>query len=148
MDEFKHLNKHNSGYLVKQYPSFQHTIVIAWILIAIVIIVKTSYLKTGIVLLVVFSLLTILSFRFPKTCIDKASGFITVNVDDKKRQKHYRFSDFEGFELQTLYIGFIPLGSFLYANFKNTSKLKRPVISQSFEKKRMQELYNELEQII
>ncbi|HFK5571271.1 TPA: hypothetical protein ACG0AO_003094 [Elizabethkingia meningoseptica] len=147
MDEFKHLNKHSTGYLVKQYPSFQHAIVIAWILIAIVIIIKTSYLKTGIVLLVVFSLLTILAFRFPKICIDKASGFITVNMGDKKRQKQYSFSDFESFELQTLYIGFIPLGSFLYANFKNTSKIKRPLISQSFGKKRMQELYNELEQI-
>ncbi len=44
-------------------------------------------------------------------------------------------------------MGFIPLGCFLYADFKNISDFKRPVVSQPFRKRTMQEIVNELEDL-
>lgn len=65
------------------------------------------------------------------------------------RKNQYDLKDFEGFELQNfILMGLIPIGSYLYANFKNLPKIKRPAMSQSFGKKRMQEVYNELEELI
>jgi hypothetical protein len=35
MPVYKHLKKDGTGYLVKQYPSLQHVIVLAWVLIGL-----------------------------------------------------------------------------------------------------------------
>ncbi|SEH39759.1 hypothetical protein [Chryseobacterium culicis] len=66
MNDFKHLKKEGSGYQVKQYMAFQHIIVVAWVCISVFLIINTSYLKTGIVLLIFSLLLTIVSFIPPK----------------------------------------------------------------------------------
>lgn len=148
MEDFKHLKKEGVEYLVKQYLSLQHIIVIAWLLISIIVILNTSYLKTGIVMLIFSLLLTIVSFMPPKVCCDPASKSLTIlNRGLNRRKFTYDLNDFEGFELQTMYIGIIPLGCYLYGNFKNISRFKRPVISQSFSKKTMQEVVNELEDL-
>jgi hypothetical protein len=57
MPVYKHLKKDGTGYLVKQYPSLQHVIVLAWVLIGLVLIINTSYFKTGIVIFVLSLLL-------------------------------------------------------------------------------------------
>lgn len=148
MEEFKHLKKEGSGYLVKQYVSLQHIIVLMWVLISILVIMYSSYLKTGIVLLLFSLLLTIVSFIPPKIHFDPGSKLLTVeNAGLKRRKFTYNLDEFEGFELQTIGMGIIPLGCFLYANFKNVSGFKRPVISQSFRKKTMQKVVNELEDL-
>ncbi|CAM3622598.1 hypothetical protein ELOC111193_13925 [Elizabethkingia occulta] len=148
MSVYKHLKKDSTGYLVKQYPSLQHVIVLAWLLIGLVLIVNTSYFKTGIVIFVLSLLLTtLLTFRGPRVYIDPYAKIITVKHGLRKNQ--YDLKDFEGFELQSfVMMGFIPIGSYLYANFKDVPKIKRPAMSQSFGKKRMQEVYNELEELI
>lgn len=149
MEEFKHLKKEGSGYVVKQYISLQHIIVVMWILISILVMVYSSYLKTGIVLLLFSLLLTIIAFIPPRVHFDPESKLLTVvNTGLKRRQFTYNLDEFEGFELQTIGMGIIPLGCFLYVNFKNVSGFKRPVISQSFSKKTMQEVVNELEDLI
>ncbi|HCN51985.1 MAG TPA: hypothetical protein DIT10_23385 [Chryseobacterium sp.] len=148
MADFKHIKREGNSYLVNQYKSLQHVIVIAWVLISIVLIFYTSYLKTGIILLIFSLLLTIISFIPPRVCFDPLSKSLTVTNSGLKRTTFtYHFDDFEGFELQTIRMGFIPLGCFLYANFKNVSQLKRPAVSQSFSKKTMQEVVNELEDL-
>ena len=147
MSVYKHLKKDGTGYLVKQYPSLQHVIVLAWILIGLVLIINTSYFKTGIVIFVLSLLITILTFRGPQIYIDISKEIITVKHGF--RQNQYDLKYFEGFELQSFVLmGFIPIGSYLYANFKDVPKIKRPAMSQSFGKKRMQEIYNELEELI
>ena len=147
MSDYKHLKKDGTGYLVKQYPSLQHVIVLAWVLIGLVLIINTSYFKTGIVIFILSLLLAILTFRGPRVYVDPYAKIITVKHGF--RQNQYDLKDFEGFELQSfVMMGFIPIGSYLYANFKDVPKIKRPAMSQSFGKKRMQEVYNELEELI
>lgn len=51
---------------MKQYPLLQYIIVIAWVLISIIVILNTIYLKTGIIILVFSMLLTIIFFMPPK----------------------------------------------------------------------------------
>lgn len=148
MENFKHLKREGTGFQVKQYLSLQHVIVIAWVLISIIVMIKTVYLKTGIIMLIFSLLLTIVSFMPPKVDFDSESKLLTVVNKGLNRKKFtYDLNEFEGFELQTMYIGFIPLGCYLYGNFKNVSHFKRPVISQSFSKKTMQEVVNELEDL-
>jgi c-di-AMP phosphodiesterase-like protein len=148
MENLKHLQREGSGYRVKQYKSLQHVIVLAWVIISILLLVFSGYLKTGIVLLVISSLLTMISFIPPRVYFDQESKLLTVANNGLNHRKFtYSLDDFEGFELQTLRIGFIPLGCFLYANFKNVSNFKRPVVSQSFRKRTMQEIVNELEDV-
>lgn len=148
MEDFKHIKREGTEYQVRQYLSLQHIIVIAWLLISIIVIISTSYLKTGVVMLIFSLLLTIVSFMPPKVCFDPVSKSLTIlNRGLNRRKFTYPLHDFEGFELQTMYIGFIPLGCYLYANFKNVSHFKHPVISQSFSKKTMQEVFNELEDL-
>lgn len=148
MEDFKHVKREGAEYQVKQYMSLQHIIVIAWLFISIIVIVNTSYLKTGIIMLVFSLLLTIVSFMPPKVCFDPASKCLTIlNRGLNRRKFTYDLNDFEGFELQTMFISIIPLGCYLYGNFKSVSRFKRPVISQSFSKKTMQEVVNELEDL-
>ncbi|KAA2217771.1 hypothetical protein [Chryseobacterium sediminis] len=148
MEDFKHIKRESSGYGVKQYIAFQYIIGVAWICISILLIINTSYLKTGIVLLIFSILLTIVSFIPPKVNFDPENQLLIVTHNGLNRKKFiYRLEDFAGFELQTFRLGFIPLGCYLYANFKNVSHFKRPVISQSFSKRKMQEITNELEDI-
>ncbi|MBP2619371.1 hypothetical protein [Chryseobacterium jejuense] len=148
MEEFKHVKREGTEYFVKQYLSLQHIIVIAWLLISIIVLVNTSYLKTGIIMLIFSLLLTIVSFMPPSVCFDPVSKCLTLlNRGLNRRKFIYDLNDFEGFELRTMYIGIIPLGCYLYGNFKNVSHFKRPVISQSFTKKTMQEVVNELEDL-
>ncbi|MEJ5102199.1 hypothetical protein [Chryseobacterium sp. MYb328] len=148
MEGFKHLKREGAGYQVKQYISLQHLIVVIWVLISIIVIVNTSYLKTGIGMLVFSLLLTIISFIPPKIYFDPASQVLTViNTGLVRRKFTYDLNDFEGFELQTIGLSMIPLGCYLYGNFKNISHFKRPVISQSFSKRTMQEVVNELEDL-
>ncbi|MFS4430624.1 hypothetical protein [Chryseobacterium sp. S90] len=148
MEDFKHLKKEGAGYQVKQYVAFQHIIVVAWVCISGVILINTSYLKTGIFLLIFSLLLTIISFIPSKVNFDPENKLLTViNSGLNRKEFLYRLEDFEGFELQTFRLAFIPLGCYLYANFKNVSNLKRPLISQSFSKKMMQEITNELEDV-
>ncbi|RXM50326.1 MULTISPECIES: hypothetical protein [unclassified Chryseobacterium] len=148
MEGFKHVKREGTEYQVKQYLSLQHIIVIAWLLISIAVIISTSYLKTGIIMLIFSLLLTIVSFMPPKVCFDPVSKCLTIlNRGLNRRKFTYDLNDFEGFELQTMYIGFIPLGCYLYGSFKNVTHFKRPVISQSFSKKTMQEVVNELEDL-
>lgn len=147
MPVYKHLKNQGTGYLVKQYPSLQHVIVLAWMLIGLALIINTSYFKTGIVIFVLSLLLAILTFRGPQVYIDINKEIITVKHGF--RQNHYDLRDFKGFDLQSfMLMGFIPIGSYLYANFKDLPKIRRPAMSQSFGKKRMQEIYNELEELI
>ncbi|WP_347217996.1 hypothetical protein [Chryseobacterium sp.] len=148
MEGFKHLKREGPGYQVKQYISLQHLIVVIWVLISIIVIVKTSYLKIGVIMLIFSLLLTVISFIPPKIYFDPASQVLTViNAGLVRRKFIYDLNDCEGFELQTIGLGFIPLGCYLYGNFKNISHFKRPVISQSFSKKTMQEVVNELEDL-
>lgn len=148
MGDFKHLKKEGTGYQVKQYFSLQHSIMIAWVLISIIVIVNTSYLKTGIILLIFSLLLTIVLFMPSNITFDPVLKLLTISNRGLNRKKFtYDLNDFGGFELQTMYIGFIPLGCYLYGNFKNVTHFKRPVISQSFSKKTMQEVVNELEDV-
>lgn len=148
MEDFKHVKREGMGYLVKQYWSLQHIIVIAWLLISIIVMVTTSYLKTGIIMFIFSLLLTVVSFMPPEVCFDPVSKRLTILNRGLNRQKFtYDLNDFEGFELHTMYIGMIPLGCYLYGNFKNISHFKRPVVSQSFSKKTMQEVVNELEDL-
>lgn len=148
MEDFKHLKREGAGYYVKQYMSLQHIIVIAWLLISVIVMVNTGYLKTGTIMLIFSLLLTIVSFMPPKVCFDPALNSLTIlNRGLNHRKFIYDLKDFDGFELQIMYIGFIPLGCYLYGNFKNVSHFKRPVISQSFSKKIMQEVVNELEDL-
>lgn len=148
MGDFKHVIREGSGYQIRQYKLLQHVIVLAWVLISIVVITSTGYLKTGIVLLIISVLLTIASFTPPKVYFDPASKLLTLTNNGLNRKKFtYNLDDFEGFELQSFSIALIPLGCFLYANFKNVSQLKRPAITQSFSKKTLQEVVNELESL-
>ena len=147
MSVYKHLKNDGTGYLVKQYPSLQHIIVLAWVLIGLVLIINTSYFKTGIAIFVLSLLLAILTFRGPRVYVDSHTKIITVKHGFRHNQ--YDLKYFEGLELQSfMLMSFIPIGSYLYANFKDVPKIKRPVMSQSFGKKRMQEVYNELEELI
>ena len=68
MSAYKHLKNDGSGYLVKQYPSLQQIIILAWVLIGFVLIINTSYFKTGIVIFVLSLLLVILTFRGSGLC--------------------------------------------------------------------------------
>lgn len=148
MGNFKHLRKENDGYLVKQYISLPQVLILLWVIISIVLIVYTGYLKTGIVLLILSLILTIISFIPPKIYFDPTSRrLIMKNSGLNHRKAIYDLNEFEGFELQTFRYGIIPLGCSLYANFKNVSGFKRPVVSQSFRKKTMQEVVNELEDL-
>ncbi|TZF94172.1 hypothetical protein FW781_16230 [Chryseobacterium panacisoli] len=148
MGDFKHLKKEGPGYQVKQYMALQHIIGIAWVCIAILLITNTSYLKTGIILLIFSLLLSIVSFIPPKINFDPENQLLIVtNRGLNRKEIIYRLEDFEGFELQTFRLAFIPLGCYLYADFKNISRFKRPVISQSFSKRILQEITNELEDI-
>ncbi|MFS4472121.1 hypothetical protein [Chryseobacterium sp. T20] len=148
MEGFKHVKKEGSNYVVKQYMALQHIIGIAWVGISILLITYTDYLKTGIVLLIFSLLITIVSFIPPKVNFDMENQLLTVTNSGLNRKRFiFNLNDFEGFELQTFRMGFLPLGCYLYANFKNVSKLKRPLVSQSFTQKKMQEIVNELEDI-
>lgn len=148
MNDFKHLKKEGSGYQVKQYMAFQHVIVIVWVCISVFLIINTIYLKTGIVLFIFSLLLTIVSFIPPKVNFDMQNQILTVMSSSLNRKEFiYKMEGFEGFELQAFRVGFIPIGCYLYANFKNVSNFKRPLISQSFSKKMMQEIANELEDV-
>ncbi len=148
MGDFKHLKREGNGYLINQYKSLQHIIVLVWVVISIIVIFSTGYLKTGIILLIFSLLLTVISFIPPKVCFEPDTKLLTVTNRGLNRKKFsYHLDDFEGFELQTFKIAFIPLGCFLYADFKKVSHLKRPVISQSFSKNTMQELVNELKDL-
>ncbi|WP_079240604.1 hypothetical protein [Chryseobacterium indologenes] len=148
MEGFKHLKKKGTEYEVKQYMALQHIIGIAWVCISMLLITNTGYMKTGIVLLIFSLLLTIVSFIPPKVNFDTENKTLTVANNGLNRKIFiYNLDDFEGFELQTFQLGFIPLGCYLYANFKNVSQFKRPVISQSFSKRIIQEITNELEDI-
>jgi hypothetical protein len=148
MEGFKHVKKEGPNYLVKQYMGLQHLIGLAWVCISILLITNTGYLKTGIVLLIFSLLLTIVSFIPPKIIFDSTNQLLTITNSGLNRKKFiYNMDDFEGFELQTFRMGFLPLGCYLYADFNNVSKLKRPLISQSFSKKKMQEIVNELEDV-
>lgn len=148
MNDFKHLKQEGSGYQVKQYISFQHVIVAAWVCISVFLIINTNYLKTGIVLLIFSLLLTIVSFIPPKVNFDTQNQLLTVMNSGLVRKKFiYKMEDFEGFEVHAFRVGFIPIGCYLYANFKNVSNFKRPLISQSFSKRMMQEITNELEDV-
>ncbi|MDN3694636.1 hypothetical protein QWZ06_21370 [Chryseobacterium tructae] len=148
MEDFKHLKKEGTGYRVRQYLSLQHVIVIAWVLISVIVIVNTSYLKTGIIMLIFSGLLTLVSFMPPKVYFDPVLKSLTIaNTGLNRRKFTYDFKDFEGYELQTIRMGFIPLGYYLYGNFTNVSHFKRPVVSQSFSKKIMQEVVNELDDL-
>ncbi|RLJ23284.1 hypothetical protein CLU97_4519 [Chryseobacterium sp. 7] len=148
MNDFKHLKKEGSVYQVKQYMAFQHIIVVAWVCISVFLIINTIYLKTGIILFIFSLLLTIVSFIPPKVNFDIQNQILTVTSSGLNRKEFiYKMEDFEGFELQAFRLGFIPIGCYLYANFKNVSNFKRPLISQSFSKKMMQEITNELEDV-
>lgn len=148
MGDFKHLKKEGSGYLVKQYASLPQVLVLMWVIISVVVIINTSYLKTGIIMLIFSLMLTVVSFIPPRIHFDGISKQLTVrNTGLNRKTTTYNLDDFEGFELQAFRYAFIPLGCFLYANFKNVSSFKRPVISQSFRKKTMQEVVNELEDL-
>lgn len=148
MEGFKHLEREGTDYIVKQYVSLQHIIVMIWVLISIVVIINTSYLKTGIIMLIFSLLLTFVAFMPPRVSFNFISKNLTVaNRGLNRRKFTYELNDFEGFGLQTIRFTIIPLGCFLYADFKNVSHFKRPVISQSFSKKKMQEIINELEDL-
>jgi len=148
MNDFKHLKKEGSEYQVKQYIAFQHVIVVAWVCISVFLIINTNYLKTGIALLIFSLLLSIVSFIPPKINFDAQNHLLTVTNSGLVRKKFiYKMEDFEGFEVHAFRVGFIPIGCYLYANFKNVSNLKRPLISQSFSKKIIQEITNELEDL-
>lgn len=148
MEGFKHLEREGTDYIVKQYVSLQYIIVMIWVLISIVVIINTSYLKTGIIMLIFSLLLTFVAFMPPRVSFNFISKNLTViNRGLNRRKFTYELNDFEGFGLQTIRFAIIPLGCFLYADFKNVSHFKRPVISQSFSKKKMQEIINELEDL-
>ncbi|AZA79445.1 hypothetical protein EG347_19030 [Chryseobacterium sp. G0186] len=148
MENFIHLKKENDGYWVKQYISLPQILMMLWVFISIIVIIYSSHLKTGVVLLILSLIMTVLSFIPPKICFDPVSQRLIVkNTGLSKREVIYDLTEFEGFELQTFRYGFIHLGCYLYANFKNVSGLKRPVVSQSFRKKTMQEVANELEDL-
>lgn len=148
MEGFKHLEREGTDYIVKQYVSLQHIIVMIWVLISIVVIINTSYLKTGIIMLIFSLLLTFVAFMPPRVSFNFISKNLTViNRGLNRRKFTYELNDFEGFGLQTIRFAIIPLGCFLYADFKNVSHFKRPVISQSFSKKKMQQIINELEDL-
>lgn len=148
MEGFKHLEREGTDYIVKQYVSLQHIIVMIWALISIVVIINTSYLKTGIIMLIFSLLLTFVAFMPSRVSFNFISKNLTVvNRGLNRRKFTYELNDFEGFGLQTIRFAIIPLGCFLYADFKNVSHFKRPVISQSFSKKKMQEIINELEDL-
>lgn len=148
MNDCKHLKKEGSVYQVKQYMAFQHIIVVAWVCISVFLIINTIYLKTGIILFLFSLLLTIVSFIPPKVNFDIQNQILTVTSSGLNRKEFiYKMEDFEGFEVQAFRVGFIPIGCYLYANFKNVSNFKRPLISQSFSKKMMQEITNELEDV-
>ena len=148
MENFKHLKKENECYWVKQYISFPQILILLWVFISIIVILYTGYLKTGIVILIFSLILTVISFIPPKIYFDPISKQLIIkNSGLNSRKGIYNLTEFEGFELQTFRYGIIPLGCNLYANFKNVSRFKRPVVSQSFRKKTMQEVVNELEDI-
>ncbi|MGH1520502.1 hypothetical protein [Chryseobacterium sp. JK1] len=77
------------------------------------------------------------------------SRLLTASNGGLNRKKFiYSLGDLKGFELQTFrMMGFIPIVCYLYANFRNTSGLKRPLIVQSFRKSTMQEVTNEIEDV-
>lgn len=99
--------------------------------------------------MLIFSLLlSIVSFIPPKINFDAQNQLLTVMNSGLVRKKFiYKMENFEGFEVHAFRVGFIPIGCYLYANFKNVSNLKRPLISQSFSKKIIQEITNELEDV-
>ncbi|WP_239001262.1 hypothetical protein [Elizabethkingia anophelis] len=102
MSAYKHLKNDGTGYLVKQYPSLQHVIILAWVLIGFVLIINTSYFKTGIVIFVLSLLLAILTFRGPRVYVDPHTKIISVKHGFRHNQ--YDLKDFEGFGITKFYV--------------------------------------------
>lgn len=146
---YKLLLPDGKTYRIKNSVSLLHVILILWLFIGIVIIVYSEYTKTGISIIAFIWLLVVLIWVRPsKTRILPSEQIIRIDTGVRgKEPLQYHFSDFEGFEIQTVYYMRIPVNTELFVRFNINGSSHRHVLGQSFGRKRMQQLCNELETV-
>ena len=147
---YKYLISDEDTYRLKSSFSLFHAILSAWLFIGIALVYYNSYYKSGLFLIVFNSLILIrMLLRPPKTGIAPHEKIIRINTQVRGRKPlQYHFSDFQGFELQTVYCMRIPVNTELFGCFASNGKNCRHILGQSFSRKRMQHLSNELDEII
>lgn len=135
-----------NAYRIKTSVSLVHIILVLWLLIGIALFVYSSYSKTGICIIAFIALILVLMLTRPsKTRIIPEEKLIKIDTGVRgKAPLQYHFSDFSGFELATVYCLRLPVNTELFARFGRGASSKRHVLGQSFGRKKMQQLSNEL----
>ncbi|MBB6369671.1 hypothetical protein [Chryseobacterium shigense] len=150
MKTFQYLIPEGETYKIKQFFSFHHLILCMWFLIGIAVLTYSDYIKTGIAIIVISSLIIVLLLLKPsKIRVYPYGKILKVDVPGRGRyQDTFDFNQILGFELEALSFARIPLGAYLYVKATdNTGKETKHFLGSSFGKKKMQELSNELDQI-
>lgn len=148
---YKYLIPDGNDYKIKNFISLHHVVVVAWWLTGIAMAVYSTYLKTAIMIIAFTSLILILMLlKSSKNRIIPSEKIINIDTGAwRKGPIKYSFSDFDGFELETVYYLRIPLNTELHGRFISANgKIKRHLLGQSFGKRTMQQLCNELEEFL
>lgn len=147
MQQFQYLIPDGNAYRIKNFLSFHHLIIFAWLLIGLAVLRYSDNTKTGIIIILLAILFIVLSIsKTSKTKIYPSENILQVSVSNKNKfQDKYSFDSIQGFELQVIRAMLLPFGSYLYITAKdNNGKVSKLLISGSLGKKKMQQLSNEL----
>lgn len=148
--QYKYLIPDHGAYRIKDSLSLLHAILAAWLFVGVALVYYSTHHKTGL-FLIAFNSLVLLwkKLKPPKTSIAPNEKIIAIDTGVRgKKLLQYHFSDFEGFEIETVYWMRIPVNTELFGRFNASGKSSRHILGQSFSRARMQHLSNELDEII
>ncbi|WP_206541005.1 hypothetical protein [Chryseobacterium angstadtii] len=150
MMSYKYLIPDGKAYKITTFVSLAHIILVAWLFIGIATVVYSAYFKTGLSLIAFTVLIIVLMLlRSSKTRLFPEEKMIKIDTGVRGKEPiQYPFSDFSGFELETVYYLRLPINTELFVRFGTGETSKRHVLAQSFGKRKIQQLYNELEEIL
>jgi len=146
---YKYLLHDGIGYKIRNMFSLIHFSIFVWFLIGILLFFYSENTTTGLSF-IVSTFVFILMLLIPsKTKILPHEKIFKISAGAWRKEPHqYRFSDFEGFDVETMcYIG-IPVNTVLFGRFIFNGKRKRYFLAQSFKKAKMQGLAQELDELI
>ncbi|MGJ1264949.1 hypothetical protein [Sphingobacterium spiritivorum] len=151
MQAYTYLIQDGNSYKLKSFISFFHIIIVAWWLIGAAIIVYSDHFKTGVSIIILTSLMLALVFiRLSKTRIFPNERKFKIDTGVRGQAPLlYSFSEIERLEIYVIkWIFGIPIHVTLYVRFRSVDKTKRFELTSSLSKKKIQLLYNELEEVL
>lgn len=150
MKDFKYLLKEENSYAIKKGISVLHLILFAWIGIGLALIIYSNYLKTGLILTFLATLLLVLGRLNPaKTKLFPETKSLSVSTGIRgKKPVLYSFSSCRHIDLQVIKLFFgLPIHATLFMHCGKDGNSVQYEIAASLSPKKMKALKRELEEI-